>query len=110
MEQIKKIELSNWAEKVITDMKASLGGQVSFSDTDAIDGALFLMCILPASQYVSIENHLIQMSKEGCVRLSLEEEMKVMHAFKSMYSLDQSGRRQKFYGLIEDKEQSDDEV
>lgn len=98
--QNNQITISKWASSLIKDMRAQLGGQISFSESDVIDGALFLMCILPASSYVSIENHLIEMSKEGSVLLNMEEEIKALHAFKSMYSLDECGRRKKYHGLI----------
>lgn len=108
--QSKTIEISAWAQEVIKDMKAQLGGQIRFTESDAIDGALFLMCILPADSYVSIENYLIEVSKEGNVLLSIEEEMRALQTFKSMYSLDQSGRRRKFYGLMDKESEALGEV
>ncbi len=105
-----ELKLSEWAKELTLEIQKALNGKISISETDIIDGALFLMCILPAITYTNIESSLMKIAKEGNAFLTMEEESKVLQAFKCMYGLDESGRRRKYIKLIEDQAYEDQEA
>lgn len=96
------IHISDWSKSIILEIMAPLQGKISMTDTEVIEGALFLMCLMPSSFYTEVENRLLNIAKEGSNVLSMEDEAKVLQSFKCMYGLQESGRRNQYENVIGD--------
>ena len=96
------IHISDWSKSIILEIMAPLQGKISMTDTEVIEGALFLMCLMPSSFYTEVENRLLNIAKEGSSVLSMEDEAKVLQSFKCMYGLQESGRRSQYENVMGD--------